>query len=87
MPMPMISCYYIAVSCCHRPINAYLLNGFIEVSLAARVAAIVADGIALLVTWKNTISNVREASCLRINVPLGKALARDGELRLIFDQS
>ena len=53
-------------------------------SLAARVAAIVADGIALIVTWKHTISNVREASRLHISVPLGEALARDGELRIFL---
>ena len=57
----------------------YILTDSMLASLAARITVIVADVIALVVTWTHTISHVRSASSFRFSTPLCKALVRDGE--------
>ncbi|KAI0684057.1 hypothetical protein BC835DRAFT_1294107, partial [Cytidiella melzeri] len=49
-------------------------------SLSTRGCVILADVIVLVVTWIKTFGTVREASRLKIKVPLSEIMIRDGEL-------
>lgn len=51
----------------------------LTVSLSTRIALILADIIVLVVTWIRAIGVVREASRIKVRVPLGQVLIRDGE--------
>lgn len=49
------------------------------VSYMARISVIAGDVLALSVTWWKTLGIVREATRLKIKVPLGMVLIREGE--------
>ena len=55
------------------------MTSLFAVSLATRVPAIIADIIAVIVTWKHARGVTREASHLPIRVPLGGVLLEGGQ--------
>ncbi|KAI0685329.1 hypothetical protein BC835DRAFT_1290468 [Cytidiella melzeri] len=57
------------------------------ISISTRGCVILADVIVLVVTWTKAFGTVREASRLKIKVPLSEILIRDGNVRRVGGSS